>query len=452
MARCLLRGQQPVDARRLLSPFLLDEARQQDVPAPLRNGVRCLVALAFAQETSHPATSKVDNDRLVPFSSATLLVPFYFDEIGAVAKAREEKTVETLAPPSSLQKNANPAETVVLRIEQAEQPVAALLDRLAADAGMRTEWTAGSQEASGRSHAAALVAKLVARVDLLDQIADRFDLVCQIDGDAIRYSMADQTDAKQAAQARLNATKRALRAALLADAAHPWAPAVLLELGNSEADHGKSAKAVIWYERLIRNYPASPQVAPACFNLARLHQRNQEHVLARQTWFRVIDQLPGHELALRAYMRIAQSYLEEENAREAVILLRRAAEPLPPGSPYRSITPLLLAAAHLQLDEPDKSSIILAKQARRVDQGARQGDGRVFGCLCAISPGEARRWQSPRRDRIAQLHLARPGGQPPGADRAQLHCPRLSRSGLLSIRPSKPLAAAADASVQAAPM
>ena len=52
VARCLLRDQHPADARGLLSPFLLDEARQQgragDVCAP---ACGYLVGLAFAQET-----------------------------------------------------------------------------------------------------------------------------------------------------------------------------------------------------------------------------------------------------------------------------------------------------------------------------------------------------------------------------------------------------------------
>ena len=359
MARCLLRDHHPAEARRLLSPFLLDEARQQGVPAPLLSGMRYLVALAFAQDTLPSAAPPLGEDGFVSFTIASLETPFYFDEISASAKPPPEQTVETLAPPLSLKKQLHPPETIILRVEQSDQPAYALLDRLATEGGMRPDWTA-----EARKHLADRSLRLMLRnwplVDLLDQIADRFDLVCQFDGDAVRFSMAAQTDAKRLSQAKRDAARRALRAATLADAAHPWAPAALLELGNSEAAHGKAAKAAIWYERLIRNSPASRQFAPACFNLALLHARNQEHALARHAWFRVIDHVPGHELALRSYLRIARSYLEEENAKEAIIQLRRA-QTLAPGSRYVPVTTLLLAAAYLQQEELEKVRLVLTK-------------------------------------------------------------------------------------------
>jgi tetratricopeptide (TPR) repeat protein len=359
VARCLVRGQHPAEARQLLYPFVLDEARQQGVPAPLLTGMRYLIALAFAQETLHTATPRLDNERLLSYTSVSLEMPFYLDEISTSAKTREEKMVETLAPPLSLQKLKTPAETLILRVEQGEQPVCTLLDHLATQAGLRTEWTA-----EAKKHLEDRTLRLTLRnwllMDLFDQLADRFDLVWQLEGDAVRFSTAAQVDGKLSSQAKRDATKRALRAALLTDANHPWTPAVLLELGNGEAAHGKSAKAVIWFERLIRNTPAAPQVAPACFNLALLHLRDQQYALARQTWFRVIDHVPGHELALRAHLRIAQSYLEEDNPREAVIQLRRA-QAVAPGSLFRPITTLLLAAAHLQLDEPENARSVLTK-------------------------------------------------------------------------------------------
>jgi tetratricopeptide (TPR) repeat protein len=353
MARCLLRDRHPADARRLLSAFLLDEARQQDVPEPLRAGMRYLVALALAQESWDAARTLKEDDGFVSVNAASLEIPFYFDEITASSRARQEMAVETFAPPLSLKNQLNPVETIVLRVDQSDQPVVPLLDNLVTQAGLATEWT---DEA--RKHLETRSLRLALRnwplMDLLDHVADRFDLIVELDDDVIRFSRAARADVKH------DAMKRALRAALLADGNHPWAPAALLELGNAEAVHGKSTKAAIWYERLMRNAPASSQVAPACFNLALLHARNHELALARQTWFRVIDHVPGHELALRAYLHIGQSYLEEENPAEAIVQLRRAQRQAP-GSRYRPVATLLLAAAHLQQDEPADARLALAK-------------------------------------------------------------------------------------------
>ena len=213
MAHCLLRDHHPAEARRLLYPFLLDETRQQGVPPPLLTGMRYLIALAFAQETLHSATPALSDDGFVPFTIASLEIPFYFDEISTSAKATPEMRVETLAPPLSLKKQLNPPETIVLRVEQCDQPVCTLLDRLATEAGLRPEWTA-----EARKHLKDRSLRLALRnwplADLLDQVADHFDLVCQVEGDAVRFSIASQTDAKVFSQAKRDATRRALRAAL----------------------------------------------------------------------------------------------------------------------------------------------------------------------------------------------------------------------------------------------
>jgi outer membrane protein assembly factor BamD (BamD/ComL family) len=54
------------------------------------------------------------------------------------------------------------------------------------------------------------------------------------------------------------------------------------------------------------------------------------------------------------------SHLEEEDAGEAIIQLRRA-QKLAPGSPYRPVTALLLAAAHLQQEDPENARRVLIK-------------------------------------------------------------------------------------------
>ncbi len=356
MARCALREHHPADARRLLSPYLLDETRQQNVPAPMIAGMRFLIALAFAEEFLHPAKPHRADDDFISFTAASLEIPFYLDEISTPVKSRVEKKI---TPAWSLKKQANVMETVVLSAEQNEQPAFHVLEGLAKEAGLRTGWTPEAKKQL-EDRKLCLTLRNWPLVELFEQAADRFDLVCRLDANTIRFSTPAAMDAKLLSEVQRGATRRALLAALNADGNHRWAPAALLELGIGDANDGKSAKAMIWFDRLLRHAPASAQAAPACFNLALLYARNQERILARQAWFRVIDHVPGHELALRSYLRIAQSHLEEEDAKEAVIQLRRA-QTLAQGSPFQPIAVLFLAAAHLQLGEPDDVRRVLMK-------------------------------------------------------------------------------------------
>ena len=74
----------------------------------------------------------------------------------------------------------------------------------------------------------------------------------------MRFSTVAEMDAKQLALAKRETSKRALRAALRTDKTHLWMPAVLLELGNAEADHGQADHAALWFDRLIRKTASSP--------------------------------------------------------------------------------------------------------------------------------------------------------------------------------------------------
>ena len=87
----------------------------------------------------------------------------------------------------------------------------------------------------------------------------------------------------------------------------------------------------------------------AHYNLAKLHLTKHDVARARQAFFRVIDQSSGHELALRAQLKIGQLCLEEEEVPQAIIQLRRA-QTLAPKSPYQPLATLLLAAAYLSPD------------------------------------------------------------------------------------------------------
>jgi tetratricopeptide (TPR) repeat protein len=366
IARCLLRGDHPADARRLLYPFVHDEARQVSMPPTLLAGARSIIALAFAREANPPAPASPYDDVPVAFLCTALDAPYYLDEIAPSASRDAEPVVETIVPPLRVRKREGTREAIVERVELDEPSAWKLLDRLAEEAGLRTAWSEQAKK-SIADRPLRLSVRNWPLVELLEQAADRFGLLCRIDGETVSFATLGEADANKASIARMDTARRALLAALAADEAHPWAPAVCLELGNMEAAHGRSKKAAIWFDRLLRKAPSSSFAAPACYNLALAQLGDQEFTLARQTFFRVIDQAPGHELALRAYARIGRSYLEEGNTEEAIRELRRAAS-LAPKSAWQGVNALLLTAAHLRCDDWPGARQVLNKHRKTLQK------------------------------------------------------------------------------------
>ena len=306
--------------------------------------------------------ARLNDDAIVSLNCASLEIPLYLDEISASAKANQELTVETFAPPLSLKKQPNPLETMVLRIEQSDQPAGPVARSPGGGSRVARRMDRRSPEAAGRPWLESGAARNWPLVDLLDQVADRFDLVAQVDGTKVRFSTAARTDAKPLAAAKQDATKRASesRPARRSESS-PGRRRQCSSWATAKAIYGKAAKAAIWYERLIRNAPASAQVAPACFNVALLHARNHEHLLARETWFRVIDYVPGPRTGGAVRICVSPSLIWKKKTP------KRPSSSCGERRCWRRVAhidrspTLLLAAAHLQKDEPANARLVLAK-------------------------------------------------------------------------------------------
>src|SRR5207248_2125556 len=77
MARCLLRQDHPAEARQLLSPFLLDEARQEAAPDVFVTDAYYLVALSLA----HRSASRSAPDDPISYASLPLETPMHLDDL-----------------------------------------------------------------------------------------------------------------------------------------------------------------------------------------------------------------------------------------------------------------------------------------------------------------------------------------------------------------------------------
>ena len=346
MARCLLCQGSPIEARRVLYPFLLDERRHQNLPEAFVNDACYLAALSLAHERVDFASKQLAQDSPISFASVPLQTRSYLDEIALEVPARVESSGVTIPVPLAVRKRSNNEPAIVLCVEQTEQLAWDLLTQLAVEGGMKVEWTAEAKRSLTDRSLPMHLHNWELR-DVLEAASDHLDLTCQIEGDLVRFSTKTETERKLQHSLRHDMAHRFLLAALRADSVNPYAAAALLELGNNEATQNRWNEAAVWYGRLIREVTFSPYVAASYYNLARAHLRNNDASQARKNFFRVMDQSPGHELALRACLQIGQLYLYEDDVRQAIVHLRRA-QSVAERSPYHPIATLALTAAYLQ--------------------------------------------------------------------------------------------------------
>jgi tetratricopeptide (TPR) repeat protein len=365
MSRCLLMSNSLHEARQILYPVLLNESRQRGIPAPFFAEARSLIALSLARET-HPMTpDRHGLERLATFMDIAASVPFYLDETARPIVAAVEGEAAVKVAPIVVEPGNGEKLAFALHVEQYSQSPKELLERLASDARWRSEWTPAALEKIA-SRVIDLDVRDWTLLELLELTADHLDLVCRLENDVLFWSTRAELDSIAMATVKHDMAQRALESAILADPTQRLAHAVALELANGHAVANRFPEAMTWYDRLIRDESSGHCVALAYYNRAQLHVRKQASLLARRDFYRVIDQASGHEIALRALLRLGQLALESD-ANEALPLFRRA-RTLAPASPYQSLAALNLAATLLSLDQPDQARAVLHKQRGGLQQ------------------------------------------------------------------------------------
>jgi tetratricopeptide (TPR) repeat protein len=148
---------------------------------------------------------------------------------------------------------------------------------------------------------------------------------------------------------------------------HPLTPFAYLELGNLEAKTGKLDEALAWYSRLAREWPHTPLLIEAHFNRGLIQRRAGENAAARQSFYRVVDRAPGHELAQLAYNHIGRLHLEDDEPDKALSPLRRALV-ASRDVPVQPSVALTLACAYLLGNNPRAANRVLVENRALVSQ------------------------------------------------------------------------------------
>ena len=97
--------------------------------------------------------------------------------------------------PLGVQKRTKSEPALVLCAEQPDEPPVTLLTNLAVEGGFKVEWTENAKKSVADRSLQLFLHNWDLR-DVLDQSADYLDLICEIEGERVRFSTWAEMDGK----------------------------------------------------------------------------------------------------------------------------------------------------------------------------------------------------------------------------------------------------------------
>lgn len=365
-ARTWLREGRSQPALDLLYPLLLRSATPSPKVQDMLVDVRYLLAFALSRQI-----------RLKPFPGA-------FQERLAVPSLRNWSLTRPLAwalhpaQPNEVKDEqpeasfinvsdhpTDPGMTLVTASLQ-QMPLLQVFQQLASRTSLNLKWSPEVQAGIEGRRVTLRVTKLPL-TDVLDALAAPVGLTIGLDQKDILIGLREEETGKpnQAQNPGLEKAHRALREVLLGYPNHPYAGAAYVEAGNLKTMEQNYPDAIRWYEQAIQHRPRVTAHVEASYNLGlvRRHQGNVK--LARDAYYRVIDLLPGNELAPYAWLQLGRLYLESGQPVQALVPLRRGvASSL--GSPIYPELVLTLAATAMLLEDPKNVRLILSTNRKQL--------------------------------------------------------------------------------------
>jgi tetratricopeptide (TPR) repeat protein len=359
-ARVYLRLKRSSEGRDLLWDLLLKSASPTLRDEPMVADVRYLLALAASADAS---AQRKQNQDMVSFKVEDWTIERFLD---CVALPKDVKQAPSAEERLQVSRFGRRSEDTLITACIRETGVVELLDHLAQQSGLRAQWTERArQHLLGRT--TVINIERFPLVDLLYGLGERFGLLWEFQNEIVQFSSEEESSPAELARYRATIAKRRLRDAVLANPTHPLASAAYLELGNTECAHGNWHEAIAWYERIVREFPQSPVGLEAHYNLGLAQAKLGDLDAARNAYYWVADQAPGHPLAAAAYLHIGRLYLENDEPAQALRPLRRAVA----GSTATSgnmVAVLTLAAAYLLTNNPRAAHASLLEARTQITQ------------------------------------------------------------------------------------
>jgi tetratricopeptide (TPR) repeat protein len=354
-ARVLEQQGRLADARILLAALLLRSAQPALLKQPLLANARYSLALDLARETLPSTRPEPLNAALAyPVIDWPLdLALEWAEPAGGISPSPGGPAPVEIV----VQRAGQKLEAARVRASASPIRVADLISRVAEQLGLKQQWTAeATQTVLGRTTTVLVLEMPVA--SLLDVLTEPLSLAWRIRDSRLDMVREQDLPAEALTAYRMDRARRSLRAAVVADPDNFLAPTADLELANLESIGGDLKAAADGYDRLLRDFPRSPVLVEANYDLGLVQHRRLKYTEAIAAFYRVVDRAPENELASLAYLKIGRLYLEQDQPRQAIRPLRRALA-LSAGKPGQGAAAVLLAAAHLMNRNPRGANAVL---------------------------------------------------------------------------------------------
>jgi len=351
LARLHLRRFAPVEARALLWPFLLRGGHGNE--NALMAECAYLLALALGMDAQPPEAA----DDSVPALVLPRIFPWrterYLTWLNGFPKRDEKRPEQIVLEPAK-----NKQDQVVADALVPKSSLVKVIELLAHTSGIAVEWGPGAKDSAAEKTASLNGGKLSV-LALMMGMADSVDLRCDMDKEALRFSIGDDQSGKATSRYRQGLARRVLSDVVTHFPIHPLKSSALLLLGNLEGT-GRPTEALTWYDQIASTVPYRHEILYARCNRGLLLHRQGKNEAAAKAYLSVVDLEPGHLLAGLAMLRLGEMALEERDYPKAITYLKRAEAN---AIDHRQHPPLfsLLAIAYAFHDQADQVRTLLAK-------------------------------------------------------------------------------------------
>jgi len=290
--------------------------------------------------------------------------------LSLVRKPRSRPATERPEELTVTQRLAPFAESVFLNVRYRQRSVADVFRALVTASGWAPEVTPDAvARMVGRS--VSIDAPELSLAFLLDAVLEPLGLAWKLTGNRIVVYEPQDANSSEELQRRRIVAARALQYAVTNAPDHSWAAVSYMMLGELAANSGHTADALRIFRQATRLFPRSTALAEAWFNLGKIQLQLADHEGALESFYLAVDNVETHPLERFAYLYIGRILLEQDNARKAVMPLRRALA-LNEGTDLEAVAAMMLSSAYLILGNPrGANSILMTRRELLRDRSVR---------------------------------------------------------------------------------
>ncbi|QDT53799.1 Tetratricopeptide repeat protein [Caulifigura coniformis] len=248
----------------------------------------------------------------------------------------------------------------------------------------QVEWSNAAQQLA-KSHRCRASVGRGSIACLLDALCDQPRLIWNWENQVLRISEVAERSTSDWKQYQLKAAERAAREALSLYRDVRWSPYSRLAIAHVEALSGLQAASRKSLEDLIANSPKGDLLAEAWFNLGKIQLQENAADKAILAFQRSLDHAMGSGLEPLANLYLGRLLVEANEARRAVVPLRRSLALAAPRD--RGTAALTLGTAYLLSSQPQNTAEILRANQNWLDVEGTRDATAFMSCLAQVQGG-----------------------------------------------------------------